>query len=331
MESNESFFKVSVKLLGNGAERIDKYLVGLPGLNLTRSALSKLFENESVTLNGTPVKKSQKVKDGQVIMVYYSQKVETGQQTPEIAPIDIPFDIVYEDQYFAVINKPCGLVVHPGQGEVIDQTLVNALLYKFGKAGLSDGENPLRPGIVHRLDKDTSGLMIICKTNDIHSAFKSIFKERKIQKWYQAIVVGKFKEEHSYINSRIMRHPSVHHKMTVTDSTKGKEASTEYFVKQLWKTRNGYYSLLYIQIHTGKTHQIRVHLQSTAHPIVGDVLYHKKSSKHNVENLCLVAQKLIFTHPINSELLSMEVPLPKHFTDFVNYLNQVQLPDNNDI
>jgi len=204
-------------------------------------------------------------------------------------------------------------------------------VFQYGKSGLSDGENPLRPGIVHRLDKDTSGLMIICKTNEIHSAFKTQFQERKLQKWYQAIVVGKLKEDHSFINSRIMRHPTVHHKMTVTNSPHGKEASTEYFVKQMWKTRKGYYSLLHIQIHTGKTHQIRVHLQSLAHPIVGDVLYHKKSTKHNVDNLCLVAQKLIFTHPVNNEKHSFEAPLPKNFTDFVNYLNQIQLPDNNDI
>jgi len=279
----------------------------------------------------SPQKKSQKVKDGHVIVVNYPIKDE-GIKPMGIIPVDIPLEIVYEDQFFAVINKPCGLVVHPGEGEVNDQTLVNALIFKYGKAGLSDGENPFRPGIVHRLDKDTSGLMIICKTNDIHSAFKTQFQDRKIQKWYQAIVVGKLKDEHSIITSKIMRHPTVHHKMTVTTSPKGKDASTEYFVKQIWKTRHNFYSLLHLQLHTGKTHQIRVHLQSLSHPIVGDVLYHKKSGKDPVTHLCLVAQKLCFTHPANpDQLVTLEAPLPQHFVDFVNYLNLAQLPDMKDI
>jgi len=271
METKESF-TITVKI-GPQSERIDKYIVGLPGLNSSRSALNKLFDVGSITVNGNPVKKNHKVKDGQVIVVNYPQK---EQKTNELVPLDIPLDIIYEDESIAVINKPCSLVVHPGEGENTDETLVNALLFKYGKSGLSDGENPLRPGIVHRLDKDTSGLILICKTNETHANLKSQFQERKIQKWYQAIVVGKVKTEHGFINSKIMRHPTVHHKMTVTNDPKGKDSSTEYYVKQIWKTKNNYYTLLQIQIHTGKTHQIRVHLSSLSHPIVGDVLYHKK-------------------------------------------------------
>jgi len=326
-------FKLTSKI-GIQSERIDRYLASAPGLLVTRSGLNKLFENGSILVNGNIVKKSYKVKDGQEIKVILPPQPDEENRDPEnkikfktINPTNIPLNIVFEDEFLAVINKDCGLVVHPGEGEDNDQTLVNALIFRYGTTGLSQGENPARPGIVHRLDKDTSGLMIICKNDEIHEKLKQQFQERtKIKKIYHALVVGKMKDEHAVINGNIMRHPKIHHKMTVTnDPNKGKTASTEYTVVKHWQTRNCFYSLLEIQLHTGRTHQIRVHLSSLTHPVVGDVLYHKRNAKHKAEQLCLVAKKLYFEHPKTEDMVALEVEWPQHFREFAEFLDKTSL------
>jgi len=214
------------------------------------------------------------------VIIVSMPEITQKQDVKSLIATNIPLNIVFEDDFLLVINKDGGLVVHPGDGEDNEKTLVNGLLYKYGIEGLSTGENPSRPGIVHRLDKDTSGLMIVCKKNDVHTAIKQQFQDKVVQKWYHAIVIGKMKEDHGTINRNIMRHPKIHHKMTITDNPQqGKPATTEYRLMKYWQTKSCYYSLLELKLHSGRTHQIRVHLSSLSHPIVGDVLYHKKKYK----------------------------------------------------
>eukprot|EP01124_Arcella_intermedia_P016539 TRINITY_DN2315_c0_g1_i1.p1 TRINITY_DN2315_c0_g1~~TRINITY_DN2315_c0_g1_i1.p1 ORF type:complete len:373 (-),score=105.42 TRINITY_DN2315_c0_g1_i1:934-1896(-) len=293
---------------------------GKPLPKFTRSGINKLFETEKVYVDDQVVKKTLKVKNGQQVRVLL-QIAKEEKEEMKVTPKELPLNVVYEDEYLVVINKDCGLVVHPGEGEDNDVTLVNALVFKYGLEGLSKGENPARPGIVHRLDKDTSGLMVICKTDEVHKIMKDKFQNRKIEKEYTALVVGNMKDPQGTINGNIMRHPKIRHKMTVTsDPTLGKSATTEYKVIETYDTKTAPYNLLSINLLTGRTHQIRVHLSHLAHPIVGDVLYHKRNAKHNAKNLCLVSSRVAFQHPITEQPLEFKVDLPEHFKEFLEYL-----------
>jgi len=307
--------------------RIDKYLSCDENLNgkVSRSGLTKLFTDNKITINGIPIKKSQKIKIGQEIVVELAEAKEAI-ITPNAT--QIPLTIIYEDQHLAVISKDYGIAVHPGEGEDNDFTLVSALKFHFGE-NLSDGEDKMRPGIVHRLDKDTSGLMVICKTNEAHVLMKQKFADRSddVVKVYHTIVVGNFTTNHDVVTNYIMRHPKMRSKMMITnDKTQGKESVTEYDVLKRWKVKNSFYNLLKVTLHSGRTHQIRVTMASLSHPVVGDPLYHKKNAKHNVDKLCLVAKELSFNHPLEiidnkPKPLSFSIEYPKHVADFITFLD----------
>jgi len=264
-----------------------------------------------------------------------------------IVPMEMPLKVAYEDEYLVVIDKDPGIAVHPAEGEENSFTLVNGLLFKYGRSRLSSGEAPERPGIVHRLDKDTSGLIVICKTDEVHALMKKLFQERKIDKLYYAVVLGKTRNLQGSIQSRIIRHPKIKHKMTVVkedfqsrdtrnndnnedeeEREQGKLALTDYKAEKIWKTKNNtnptFYSLVKVKIHTGRTHQIRVHMSSVnTTPIIGDVLYHKKSARHkHADNLCLVAKELNFVHPITNNSISLEVDFPDHIASFMKMLDE---------
>jgi 23S rRNA pseudouridine1911/1915/1917 synthase len=226
------------------------------------------------------------------------------------------------------------MAVHPGQGEDGDAkvTLVHVLLHLYGREGLSKGEEgDERPGIVHRLDKDTSGLMIVCKTDDAHAKLKDVFQKRHdtLTKTYYALVLGKVAKKDGTIDSPLMRHPGAKqgHKMVVASlgEPKGKSAVTHYKVVKTWTLQKQSYTLLAVTIETGRTHQIRVHMSSNAHPIVGDALYSTKHNNHNVPFLLLTSKELKFDHPITKEKLSFSVDLPPHFTQFIEKLDQQQV------
>jgi 23S rRNA pseudouridine1911/1915/1917 synthase len=309
------------------ADRVDKFLMNKT--KLSRSALQRLFEQGLVLVNGAVCKKNYKVKSHDVFKI----TVPNEAHSKELHGVEVPLDIVYEDEHIAVINKEPGMAVHPGQGEDMDAkvTLVHALLHKYGKEGLSEGEDGgERPGIVHRLDKDTSGLMIICKQNDAHLKLKEIFQKRHVglTKTYYALVLGKVAEKKGMIQTQLMRHPGAKqgHKMTVAPlgDPKGKEAITHYRVVKYWTLQKQSYTLLAVTIETGRTHQIRVHMSSSSHPIVGDALYATKHNNHQVPFLLLTSKELEFEHPISKEKLSFSVELPPHFAQFMEKLDQQQ-------
>eukprot|EP01128_Nolandella_sp_AFSM9_P009137 TRINITY_DN5773_c0_g1_i1.p1 TRINITY_DN5773_c0_g1~~TRINITY_DN5773_c0_g1_i1.p1 ORF type:complete len:373 (-),score=37.62 TRINITY_DN5773_c0_g1_i1:34-1074(-) len=300
--------------------RLDQYLARVPTLNMTRSHLKKLFALDLVFVNAAPAKMRRKLLGGELLRVEVPAPPSFA-----LTATDLPIDVIFEDTHLAVINKAIGIQVHPGPGEVNSQTLVNALLHRFGPA-LSTGEDPTRPGIVHRLDKMTSGLMLIAKTDECHAALKLIFQERAIEKVYDALVVGKMLPLEGTITSHVARHPKVRHKFMATTSAHpgAKTASTAYGVKRLWQHRRvseTLYSQLRLRLHTGRTHQIRVHCSSKAHPLRGDTIYGKK---HRIfgDQLCLVARKLAFTHPMTQEPLQFEVPFPAHMNSIIAELER---------
>lgn len=229
------------------------------------------------------------------------------------------------------------MAVHPGQGEDANEkvTLVHALLYRYGREGLSEGEEGgERPGIVHRLDKDTSGIMIVCKTNEAHAKLKEQLNSRhdSITKTYYALVLGKFGNTAGTIDSPMMRHPSAKmgHKMVIAPvgDPKGKPAVTHYKVVKAWHLQRQSYALLEVNIETGRMHQIRVHLSSQSHPIIGDALYSTKDSSHQVPYQLLTSKELKFEHPITKEKRHFTIGLPPHFSDFVQQLDEQQASYN---
>lgn len=225
------------------------------------------------------------------------------------------------------------MAVHPGQGEDLDAkvTLVHALLARYGKEGLSQGEESgERPGIVHRLDQGTSGLMIVCKNDEAHAKLKEAFQKRHegLRKTYYALVLGKVAERKGTIKSALKRNPGSKqgHKMVVAPpgDPQGKEAVSHYTVLQYWTLQKQTYTLLAVTIETGRTHQIRVHLSSNNHPIVGDALYSTKHHNHQVPHLLLTAKELEFDHPVTKEKLNFTIELPPHFQKFIEQLDQMQ-------
>lgn len=224
------------------------------------------------------------------------------------------------------------MAVHPGQAEETDSqvTLVHALLHKYGREGLSKGESEDRPGIVHRLDKNTSGLMIVCRTDDTHEKLKDSFinRHKQLRKTYYALVLGKVGDKEGTIETPLMRHPGANsgHKMTVAPvyEPKGKPAVTHFKVIKTWALAKQSYTLLEVTIETGRTHQIRVHFSSKSHPIVGDTLYATKHASHNVPFLMLTSKELAFDHPMTKEKLSFTVELPPHFSEFIEKLDKQQ-------
>ena len=299
----------------NSNERIDIFLAEALELSMSRSYIQKLIRNGNITVNGQQVKQNYRVKTEDQVIINIPEPEEL-----DLQPENIPLDIIYQDSHIAVIHKPAGMVVHPGNGNW-DHTLVNALLYHL--KDLSSIGGVARPGIVHRLDKDTEGLMVVAKNDNAHQNLTRAFADREVYKEYTAIISGKPHHQHGIIDSPIGRHPRYGHKMTTLQT--GKEAVTEYDLLKIWHTPSGVFSRLKLIIHTGRTHQIRVHCASLGLPIVGDPIYSKKSSKHRVDYLCLGALNLAFTHPSTAEKMEFSIDIPEHMQKFMNRLESRQL------
>ena len=280
--------------------RLDVFLTqAVPGLS--RSAAQRLLEDGAVRKNGKPAKKNEKTNLGDIIEVEPPQLQET-----EIVPRDIPLEIVYEDGDVLVINKPKGLVVHPAAGHW-DDTLVNALMYHRGDR-LSGINGELLPGIVHRIDKDTSGLLIVAKNDLAHTVLASQLKDHTLARTYEAIVVGQLKEDTGTIDAPIGRHPTDRKKMTVS-ARNGREAVTHYEVIARYKG----YTHVRCKLETGRTHQIRVHLAYLGHPILGDTVYGRKKPELGQDTQCLHAGALCFQHPRTGQPVLVVAPRPAYF------------------
>ena len=291
-------------------ERLDAYLArAVEGL--TRSAAQRLIEEGCVLRNGKPAKKNDKLNMGDSVDVTIPEVRET-----EIVPTDIPLDIVYEDEDVLVINKPKGLVVHPAAGHQ-DDTLVNGLL--FSKAGELSGINgELRPGIVHRIDKDTSGLLAVAKNDLAHTVLASQLKDHSMARTYDAIVCGNLKEDSGTVDAPIGRHPSDRKKMCVI-ARNSKEAVTHWEVVKRYRG----YTHIRCKLETGRTHQIRVHMASIGHPILGDTVYGHKKPELGQDSQCLHAGALCFRHPRDGRPVMVFAPLPEYFQKVIEKLEKM--------
>lgn len=296
------------------SKRLDKYLeecLSQEGLSISRQQIQQSFE--AVKVNGKTSKRSYKVKPGDQIEFNF----EDRPREPSIKAEAIDLDIIYEDEHILVINKPAGMVVHPAKGNY-NGTLVNALMHKYKDLPFTD---QIRPGIVHRLDKDTSGLMLIARSLDIQINLQRQFKNRKIKKTYHCIIRGDIPEGQGEIDLPIKRHPKYRKKMAVL--TDGKQAITRYKVIKRWNIHpifNSNHNLVEIELITGRTHQIRVHLSYRGFPIVGDSIYSKTASLYADYGLCLCAKKIEFYHPAKYDKMEFEINYPNHLVKMMNVL-----------
>ena len=288
-------------------ERVDQFLCrSLP--ELTRSGAQKLIEAGGVACAGAAVKKNRRTEPGEVYAVQIPDP-----EPVDVAAQDIPLDVVFEDEDVIVINKPVGMVVHPAPGHP-DGTLVNALLHHCGDS-LSGINGALRPGIVHRIDRDTSGLIIAAKNDAAHLSLAGQLQDHSLYREYHAVAVGGFREEEGTVDAPIGRHPVDRKKMAV-DRKSGREAVTHYQVLE----RYSGYTYLRCRLETGRTHQIRVHLASLGHPLLGDVVYGAKKPVPGLAGQCLHAKKLSFVHPRTGERVEVECPLPEWFEEVLKKL-----------
>lgn len=287
-------------------ERLDAYLANELD-EISRSYVQKLIKEKLVFVNDKHVKSSYLVKEGDFIKVNLPKPKEL-----EIIPEDIPIDIIYEDEDIAIINKQQDMVVHPAPGNY-NGTLVNALLFHIDN--LSSINGIIRPGIVHRLDKDTSGLLIIAKNDKAHKTLSANLKDRNIKRTYISLVHGILSNEEGTINAPIGRHGTDRKKMTVTQKN-SKEAITHYKVLERYNN----YSLVEVNLETGRTHQIRVHMAYINHPVVGDPIYSKGKNEFGLYKQMLHAYKLGFLHPTRGEYMEFKVDLPGYFKDILNIL-----------
>ena len=294
-------------LCDRDGERIDAALARLAP-ELTRSAAQKLLEAGLVTCGGAPLRKNDRTAVGQAL------EVELPQPEPlSVEPQDIPLDIRYEDGDVIVLNKPKGLVVHPAAGHW-DGTLVNALLHHCA-GSLSGINGQLRPGIVHRIDKDTSGLLIVAKNDFAHRALAAQLEDHTLARTYEAIVCGSIREDAGTIDAPIGRHPTDRKKMTVT-SQGGRRAVTHFEVIARYRG----YTHIRCRLETGRTHQIRVHLAWRSHPILGDTVYGHKKPELGLDSQCLHARALTFLHPRTGEPVTVTCELPDYFTEVLGKL-----------
>jgi 23S rRNA pseudouridine1911/1915/1917 synthase len=320
--------------------RLDQFLVQSLAAqmeNVSRSRVQLLITQGNVLVNGEREKASLKLRGGERIAI-------TGEPHPsplKAAPEDIPLDVIYEDGDLAVVNKPAGMMVHAGSGQSEDArsrgTLVNALLYRFNNLSSAAGE--LRPGVVHRLDKNTSGLIVVAKNDRAHAALGEMFASRKIKKTYIALVQGAMERDKGTINAGVGRDPVRRTRMTAKPQENARSAVSHYEVIRRLSNRFGKFTLIRVRIETGRTHQIRVHMASIGHPVVGDTLYggaghltdqiasqaaqskaaRRKSEPEKLKlgRNFLHAAKLEFTHPTTGKLLQLEVPLPDELENFM--------------
>lgn len=302
--ANDFCFLVSQETAGT---RVDKLLAdSMDGF--TRSGIQHLLSEGNVTCGAKPITKNYKCREGDEIKVF----------VPDAKPLDveaqdIPLDIVYEDEYLLVVNKPKGMVVHPANGNY-DGTLVNALMHHCGDS-LSGINGIIRPGIVHRIDKDTSGLLIVAKTDAAHIGLAEQIKEHSFTRAYEAVVYGNIKDDEGTICQPIGRNPKDRKKMAVV-YTNSKPATTHYKVLQ----RFGNFTHIRCVLETGRTHQIRVHMAFIGHPIAGDSVYGPKKVITELNGQCLHAKQIGFVHPITKEYMEFESDLPEYFTKFLTKL-----------
>ena len=293
--------------LNNSGDRLDAFVANSIN-SLSRTMVKKLIEEDNITVNGKKTKVSYKVQTNDVIEVNIPEAKEL-----DIIAQDIPIEVVYEDSDIIVVNKPKGLVVHPANGNW-DGTLVNAIMAKC-KDSLSGIGGEIRPGIVHRLDKDTSGLLIIAKNDEAHLNMSNQIKNREVKKIYYALVRGVVPENEATINMPIGRSTKDRKKMAVTKD--GKEAVTHFKVIQ----RFSKYTLLEVKIDTGRTHQIRVHLSEIGYPVVGDEVYSNGKNEFGVKGQLLHAKSLDFKHPITGKEMHLEAELPEEFKEVLEQLS----------
>ena len=272
----------------------------------TRSGVQKLMLAGAVLCGGRPLSKNDRVAEGQTIEVLLPDPAPMEQAEPE----NIPLDIVYEDDDLLVVNKPKGMVVHPAPGNR-DKTLVNALLYHCGDS-LSGINGVIRPGIVHRIDKDTSGLLIVAKNDFAHQNLAAQIKEHSFTREYEAVVYGHLREQSGLVDAPIGRHPTDRKKMTVTQKN-SRCAVTHY---QVLEELPGF-SYVRLRLETGRTHQIRVHMAYLGHPVAGDPVYGPKKVIPSLNGQCLHARVIGFRHPRDGRYIELTSPLPPYFTDFL--------------
>ncbi len=297
-------------------ERLDAFLArSVP--ELTRSAAQRCIEEGLVLLNGRPGKKNDRLSAGDTVSYTPPQPRQT-----DIVPREMPLEIVYEDADVLVINKPKGLVVHPAAGHS-DDTLVNALLYARGDS-LSGINGELRPGIVHRIDKDTSGLLAVAKNDFAHRVLASQLKDHTMARIYDAIVCGNMKADSGTVDAPIGRHPTDRKRMTVTDRN-SRSAVTHWEVV----TRYRGYTHIRCRLETGRTHQIRVHMAYIGHPILGDQVYGRKKPELGQSSQCLHAGTLCFRHPRDGRPVMVFAPLPDYFQAVLEKLEPTRIPEEN--
>lgn len=304
-------------------KRIDVFLAQVAGI--TRSAAVKAVEDGSLTVDGVCVSKNHKLREASVVSLVRKQAEEC-----EAIPENIPIDILYEDDDIIVVNKAKGMVVHPAAGN-FSGTLVNALLYHC-KDSLSGIGGVMRPGIVHRIDKDTSGLLVVAKNDEAHLFLSDLLKDHSINRIYYAVCVGSFKETEGTVNKPVGRHKTDRKKMAVYSSADGvgvREAITHYKVLCSY---NGY-SLVKFKLETGRTHQIRVHMSSVGHPLLGDTVYGGGRTKFEMQNAsllsgqCLHAKQLDFVHPRTKEYMHVECDFPQYFKEIIKKLGFEEYKD----
>ena len=301
---------MEIKVENSENVRLDAYIASKQS-DLSRSNIQKLIDSGDILVNNSIKKMSYKVQEGDVIHINVPEAREAN-----IKPENIPIDIIYQDNDIIVVNKPKGLVVHPADGNP-DGTLVNAII-AICKDGLSGIGGELRPGIVHRLDKDTSGLLIVAKNDKAHRLMSEQIKNREVRKIYIALVKGVVSENEATIDMPIGRSTKDRKKMAVRKD--GKEAVTHFRVLKRYPS----YTLLEVKIDTGRTHQIRVHMAEIGHPVVGDMVYSSGKNEFGVEGQMLHAKSLDFKHPITGEQMHLEAPLPKYFEDVLDKLSSIE-------
>ena len=288
-------------------ERVDALLARhLEGFS--RSAVQRLIESGAVLLGGRPVKKNLAVSAGDAFLVTLPELAEIP-----LVPQDIPLDVVYEDEYLIVVNKPRGLVVHPAPGHP-DGTLVNALLYHCGES-LSGVGGEKRPGVVHRIDKDTSGLIIAAKNDAAHLALSAQLSDHSLRREYEAVVRGNLREDSGTIDAPVGRHPTDRKRMAVTQKG-SRNAVTHWEVLARYRG----YTHVRCRLETGRTHQIRVHMAHIGHPLLGDFTYGAPSPDKGLEGQCLHARRLRFLHPVSGVPVELETPLPEYFLEVLKKL-----------
>lgn len=293
----------------NTGIRIDKYLSDNME-DISRSYLQKLLKDKSITVNNKAIKANYKVQEGDMVSVFIPEPEE-----PDILPEEIPLDILYEDDSLMVVNKPKDMVVHPSAGHT-SGTLVNAVLFHC-KGNLSGINGIMRPGIVHRIDKDTTGALLICKTDTCHRILAEQLKVHSITRRYRAVVQGNLKDDEGTVEGPIGRHTTDRKKMAINYKN-GKEAITHYRVLE----RFGNATYIECRLETGRTHQIRVHMASIGHPLLGDTTYGSSKNPYHLQGQALHAMVLGFLHPVTNEYMEFTAPLPEYFLKLLEKLRK---------